>query len=95
MALASPATWGLQKGQISDRSLSLSFAKTCFAPNTYEAMEVPEILLVAWSDPIQTLVISRPGAKTSTHLPKFEKLARSSVMVEAPTVMASSLAAGE
>jgi hypothetical protein len=53
--------------------LSLSFAKTCFAPNTYEAMEVPEILLVAWSDPIQTLVISRPGAKTSTHLPKFEK----------------------
>jgi hypothetical protein len=73
MALASPATWGLQKGQISDRSLSLSFAKTCSARNTYEAMEVPEILLVAWSDPIQTLVISRPGAKTSTHLPKFEK----------------------
>jgi hypothetical protein len=38
-----------------------------------EAIEVPEITLVAVSLPIQVERMLRPGAKMSLHLPKFEK----------------------
>lgn len=60
-----------------------------------EAIEVPEIVFVALVDPVHAERISLPGANTSTHLPKFENQARSSSMVEAPTVIAFSAAAGE
>lgn len=40
------------------------------------------------------LVIASPGAKISTTDPKFEKSARTSLMVEAPTVMAVGARAG-
>lgn len=60
-----------------------------------EAMEVPEMVLVAYLDPIQVERMLRPGAKISTHLPWLEKYARASARDEAPTVTAFSAAAGE
>lgn len=38
-----------------------------------EAMEVPEIVLVAVGLPVQVDLMFKPGANTSTHLPWFEK----------------------
>ncbi|CAB4580745.1 unannotated protein [freshwater metagenome] len=40
-------------------------------------------------------MISRPGAKRSRQVPVLEKKARTSVMSEAPTVMAAGTRAGE
>jgi hypothetical protein len=51
------------------------------------AMLVPEMLFVAVVEPIQELVTPKPGAKTSTIALKFEKEARASAMVEAPTAV--------
>lgn len=56
---------------------------------------MPEIELTDWLPVFQIERMLRPGAKMSTHLPKLEKYARSSPMVEAPTVMAPTAAAGE
>jgi hypothetical protein len=53
------------------------------------------MLLVAVVLPIQVLVMPRPGAKTSTILPKLENDARVSVIVDAPTVTAEGERAGE
>lgn len=57
--------------------------------------EVPEIVLTLRFPEFQIERMLSPGAKMSTHLPWLEKYARSSEMVDAPTVMAPSAAAGE
>jgi len=60
-----------------------------------DAMDVPEMVLLALGPPTQALVIEEPGAKISRHDPKFEKLDRWSDEVVAPTVMAEAAEAGE
>src|SRR5262245_57066743 len=59
------------------------------------AMEVPLIVLLSASPVFQDEVMLWPGAKMSTHPPKLENEARASVLVVAPTVMASAARAGE
>ena len=59
------------------------------------AIDVPLIVFVAVSDASQSDVIETPSAKTSTQWPKFEKLARASVMSVAPTVIAPLALPGE
>ena len=50
-----------------------AWAKRAASPTTCGvAMEVPEMVLVAFAPPIHADVIPVPGAKTSTHEPKFE-----------------------
>ncbi len=51
-------------------------------------MEVPLIVLEAKDEPIHADVIDDPGAKISTQGPIFEYSASSSIIVEAPTVIA-------
>jgi hypothetical protein len=58
-------------------------------------MEVPEIVLLAVSEPIHEEMIKCPGAPISVHWPQLENQALESSMVVAITVMASSEAAGE
>ena len=53
------------------------------------------MVIVAVLDPIQPAVIPTPGAKRSTQVPKFEKLARASVLVLAATVSAAGTRAGD
>jgi len=59
------------------------------------AIEVPEIVFVAVSLVFQDEVMLEPGAKTSTHVPKFENDERASVLVVDPTVIALGSRAGE
>jgi hypothetical protein len=59
------------------------------------AIDVPLIVLVAVSDPIQAEVIATPGAKMSRHLPTLENVALASDLSVAPTVIASGVRAGE
>ena len=59
------------------------------------AIEVPLIELVAPSFVLQDDVMLTPGAKTSTHLPKLEKLGLASEPFVAPTVIALGALAGE
>ena len=58
------------------------------------AMEVPLIVLVAVSLVRHADRIAEPGAKISTTLPKLENDERASLMVVAPTVIASPTRAG-
>ena len=58
-------------------------------------MDVPLIVFVAVSLVIQEDVMFDPGAKMSTHVPKFENEERASVLVVAPTVLAEATRAGE
>lgn len=51
-------------------------------------MEVPEMVFVAVLEPVQVERMLRPGANTSTQVPQLLKYARSSPMVDAPTVTA-------
>ena len=60
-----------------------------------DAIEVPEIVLVAVVDVFHADVIPVPGAKTSTQLPKFEYEARASFDPVAPTVSAFGVDAGD
>jgi hypothetical protein len=59
------------------------------------AIEVPEIVFVAVSLVFQDDVIFDPGAKMSTHVPKFENEERASVVVVEPTVIALATRAGD
>src|SRR5689334_15148715 len=59
------------------------------------AIDVPEIVFVAVSLVDHAEVIDEPGAKTSTHAPKFEKVERASLLVVEPTVSAVATLAGE
>src|SRR3569832_37866 len=59
------------------------------------AIEVPEMISVAVSLVLYDERISEPGAKISTHVPKFEKDERASVFVVAPTVIALDTRPGE
>ena len=59
------------------------------------AIDVPEIVLVAVSLVFHDEVMLLPGAKMSTHVPKFENEERASVMVVEPTVIALAVRAGE
>jgi len=60
-----------------------------------DAIEVPEMVLVAEALPIQADVMLEPGAKISTQVPVFEKVDLASVVVVDPTVMAFTARAGE
>jgi len=60
-----------------------------------DAIEVPEIVLVAVSLVLQADVMLLPGAKMSTQVPKFENDERASVVVVEPTVIAAAARAGE
>lgn len=60
-----------------------------------DAIEVPEMVFVAASPVAHADVILEPGAKMSTHVPKFENDERASVMVVEPTVMAFGARAGD
>ena len=59
------------------------------------AIDVPEIVLVAVSLVFHDDVMLLPGAKMSTHVPKFENEERASLVVVEPTVMALGARAGE
>src|ERR1051325_3904428 len=59
------------------------------------AIDVPEIVLVAVSLVFHDEVMLLPGAKMSTHVPKFENEERASVVVVEPTVIAVGARAGE
>src|SRR4051812_25115754 len=59
------------------------------------AIDVPLIVFVAVSLVAHADVMLCPGAKMSTTLPKFENDARASLIVLAPTVMASPTRAGD
>jgi hypothetical protein len=63
---------------------------TCGAAIDVPDIEVMSVVLRMYDDVTET-----PGANTSTHEPKFEKLARTSVEPVAPTVMAKGSLAGE
>ena len=56
---------------------------------------MPEIVLVAVLDVNQDEVMFTPGPEMSTPAPKFEKLANTSLMSVAPTVIASATSAGD
>jgi hypothetical protein len=58
-------------------------------------MDVPLIVFVAVSLVFHADVMLDPGAKRSTHVPKFENDDRASVFVELPTVSAWDTRAGE
>ena len=60
-----------------------------------DAIEVPEIVLVAVSLVLHDEVMFEPGAKISKHVPKFENEERASVLVVDPTVIALATRAGE
>ena len=60
-----------------------------------EAIDVPEIVLVAVSLVLHADVMLLPGAKMSTHVPKLENEERASLIVVEPTVMALGARAGE
>ena len=60
-----------------------------------DAIDVPEMLLVADALVLQADVMLVPGAKMSRQLPKFEYDARASVLVVAPTVSAVATRAGD
>ena len=63
---------------------------SALAPATWgDAMLVPEMVLVAVSLVYHADVMPTPGANRSTQDPKLEKEARTSVEVEAATVMAA------
>ena len=53
------------------------------------------MVFVAVSDVFHEEVIEEPGAKMSTHVPKFENDARVSVLSVAATVIAAATRAGE
>ena len=59
------------------------------------AIDVPLIVLVAVSDVDHAEVMLEPGAKMSRHVPKFENDDRASLLVVAPTVIASATRAGD
>jgi len=81
---------------VSDNPMSSFWAMPAATPATNGvAMEVPEIVLVAVSLPIQAERICDPGAKISTTGPKFEKLLLVSPCCVDPTVIAASAEAGE
>ena len=58
-------------------------------------MDVPLIVLVAESLPTQADLMYPPGAKITRQLPQFEKLARPSVDIVAPTLRTAGSDAGE
>src|SRR5690348_2694434 len=59
------------------------------------AIEVPLIVLVAVLLPIQSEIMSTPGANRSTQAPKLENSGRWSAEFVAPTVIAVGVLAGE
>ena len=60
-----------------------------------DAIDVPEIVLVAVSLVLHAEVMLLPGAKMSTQVPKFENEERASGVVVEPTVIAAGARAGE
>ena len=60
-----------------------------------DAIDVPEMVLVAEVPVCHADLMAEPGANTSTHSPKFENDERVSVVVVEATVIAFGAAAGE
>jgi hypothetical protein len=60
-----------------------------------EAIDVPDFTDDAVEEPIHAEVMFDPGAKRSTHGPKFENDERASADVEDPTVIATASPAGD
>ena len=60
-----------------------------------DAIDVPEIVLVAVSLVLHADVILLPGAKMSRQVPKFENEERASLVVVDPTVIALATRAGD
>lgn len=60
-----------------------------------DAIDVPDLTELAVDEPIHAEVMLEPGAKTSTHEPKFENDDRASADVVAPTVIATGSPAGD
>jgi hypothetical protein len=88
-----PATWGLERERgINNPPYSTSSQRRNII--THVAIEVPDILCVAFGAPIQVLIMLAPGANTSTTLPKLEFGDLALEIVEAPTVIASATRAG-
>jgi hypothetical protein len=83
------ATWaGVQFGSWERR--------TAAAPATWgDAMEVPDKIAAAVFEVCHAAVIALPGANRSRHEPWLEYDARASVLVVAPTVIASGTREGE
>ena len=89
LAVRAPATWAGVRVGVALRIRAAAPA-TCGA-----AIEVPLIVLVAVSPVLQAEVMFWPGAKMSVQVPQLENEARASVFVEALTVIASGVRAGE
>jgi len=60
-----------------------------------QAIDVPEMVLVSESEPVQAAVMPEPGAWMSTHVPLLLNPLFSSSLVVEPTVMALGVDAGE
>ena len=81
---------------IAGLAVGFNSRKSAAAPVTCgDAIEVPLCVYVALSLVTQAEAIPLPGANISTQAPKFEKLARWSELLVAPTVIAFGARAGE
>ena len=77
-------------------AVGVAASKRAATPATCgDAIEVPDHVALAVSEPLFEEVIASPGAKMSRHEPKFENVARTSVAPVAPTVTALAALAGE
>jgi len=81
--------------RLTERVLSALSAKAAMPATCGEAIDVPEIVLVAVVEVDQAEVMFEPGANTSTHEPKLENEDRASTAVDEATVTAETSAAGE
>ena len=81
--------------RLTERVLSALSAKAAMPATCGEAIDVPEIVLVAVVEVDQAEVMFEPGANTSTHEPKLENEDRASTEVDEATVTADASAAGE
>ena len=84
-----PVTWSTVREGFDERRRATAPA-TCG-----EAIEVPDIVVVAVSLVWYADNVPTPGAQMSRQEPKLEKLAFASVMSVAPTVIADAARAGE
>lgn len=88
LIIAAPTVAGEAVGFVSRKSAATP--ATCG-----EAIDVPEIVLVAVSLVLQEDVMLEPGAKMSTQVPQLENEDRASVLVVEPTVSAFGARAGD
>ena len=96
VTLFSVALLLIAEATVAGDALGFVSKKSAATPATCgDAIEVPEIVFVAVLLVAQAEVILEPGAKMSTHVPKFENEDRASELVVDPTVSALVTRAGE